>query len=112
MEFHILMVRFQEPIINEYRSSLDALLGEKLDSVILYGSRARGDARDDSDIDLLCVIKGDFTHGDLIKQTSELTSRISLKYGVAISRTFVSLKDMQNRNNPFLMNIRREGVAV
>lgn len=33
-------------------------LGVKVDRIILFGSRARGDAREDSDYDILVVIRG------------------------------------------------------
>ena len=62
--------RFCE-ILAEYRTRLADVLGERLESLVLYGSRARGDAEDDSDIDVLCVMKEPFDHGDLIERTSE-----------------------------------------
>ena len=62
--------RFRD-ILAEYRTRLMDVLGERLESIVLYGSRARGDAEDDSDIDVLCVMKEPFDHGDLIERTSE-----------------------------------------
>lgn len=41
-------------VVSHYR----ALLGEALDGIVLYGSRARGDAREDSDLDLFLVAEG------------------------------------------------------
>lgn len=99
-------------ILAEYRTRLEEVLGEALASVIVYGSRARGDAEQDADVDVLCVMNGRFDYGDLIEKTSAATAEISLKYGVTLSRTFVSHEDMETRDIPFLMNVRREGVAV
>lgn len=99
-------------IIEEYRDQLYKELGDSLESVILYGSRARGDAKGDADIDILCAMREPFDYGELIKRTSDATARISLKYGVTLSRTFVLNSDLKTREIPFLMNIKHEGVAV
>jgi len=101
-----------QPIVAEYRDRLRELLGEELDSVVLYGSQARGDAKEGSDIDVLCVMRGPFDYSELLEKTSELTAAVSLAYDVVISRVFVSRRDYQVRYTPFLMNVRREGVIV
>ena len=103
--------RIQE-ILAEYRIRLAETLWENLESVVLYGSQARGDVEDGSDIDLLCVMKDPFDYGDLIERTSEATSEISLKYDIVLSRTFVTTRDYEFRNTPFLMNVRRELVGL
>lgn len=99
-------------ILKEYRTRLEETLGEDLDSIVLYGSQARGDAVEGSDIDVLCVMKKPFDYEELILRTSEITSEISLKYDVVLSRSFARLEDYKTRQTPFLMNVRREGVAV
>ncbi|TSC94310.1 MAG: Uncharacterized protein Athens101428_353 [Candidatus Berkelbacteria bacterium Athens1014_28] len=42
-------------IAKQIKKELKAKLGDKLISVILYGSRARGDFHDESDMDLLIL---------------------------------------------------------
>jgi predicted nucleotidyltransferase len=99
-------------ILKEYRARLKEVLREDFDSMVLYGSQARGDAVEGSDIDVLCVMKKPFDYGDLILRTSEITAEISLKYEVVLSRSFASLEHYKTRQTPFLMNVRREGVPV
>ncbi len=99
-------------ILKEYRTGLKKVLGEDLDSIVLYGSQARGDAVKGSDIDILFVMKRPFDYGELILRTSEITAEISLKYDVVLSRSFARLEDYKTRQTPFLMNVRHEGVAV
>jgi len=91
---------------------LSKVLGENLDAVVLDGSQAQGDAEAGSDIDVLCLMKGPFDDGDLIEKTSAVTAALSLKHDVVLSRTFVSLQDYESRRTPFLMNVRREQVAL
>lgn len=103
--------RLQE-ILAEYRQRLEEILRDELDALVLYGSQARGDAEAGSDIDVLCVIKGPFDYGELIERTSEASAELSLKYDVVLSRAFVTRQDFESRDIPFLMNVRREGVAL
>ena len=99
-------------IVREYRERLEEIFGDQLRSVILYGSMARNEGREDSDIDLLCVLRGSFNYGEAIRKSSELTAGISLEHDVVLSRIFVSEEDFASRNLPFFMNVRREGVPV
>ena len=57
-------------ILEEYRNGLRAVFGDALDSVVLYGSCARGEDREDSDIDVLCVMRQPFDYGAMIERTS------------------------------------------
>ena len=41
-----------DPVLKRFRAALDALCGDRVERVVLFGSRARGDAREDSDYDV------------------------------------------------------------
>jgi len=100
------------PVLETLRQELDRLLGDRLHGLVLFGSRARGDALLDSDVDLLVVINGEFDYSDLLRRTSHITSRVSLEHDIVVSRTFVHRERFENGQTPFLMNVRRESVAV
>lgn len=99
-------------ILNEYRQRLSEILGGDLDSVLLYGSQARGEASAGSDVDVLCIMKKSFDYGDLIRRTSLATAEISLAHDVVISRVFVTREAYASQDSPFLMNVRKEQVAI
>lgn len=48
----------RKELLEEIRSRLSAAHGRRLRGLVLYGSEARGDARPDSDIDVLVLLKG------------------------------------------------------
>lgn len=108
-------IRYNESmkaILNELQLALSQALGDKLHQVILFGSYSRGEARPDSDLDVLIVVKGEFDYASLIRQTSELAAKISLEHDIVISRAFVSRDQFRNEQLPFLINIRREGIPI
>ena len=99
-------------VLGKLRVGLSDILKDRLDGVYLYGSQARGEARNDSDIDVLIILNGDFEYGELLDQTLDLVADLSLEYDVVISRAFASTEQYQNEMSPFYMNVRREAVPV
>ena len=99
-------------ILVDVRQLLNNILGPRLRGLYLYGSYARGEARSDSDIDILIVVNPPFDYGELIQLTSETVADISLKYDVVISRAFISEDDLNNSKDLFARNVRREIVSI
>jgi uncharacterized protein len=91
---------------------LEALYGERLVSLILFGSHARGDAEDCSNIDVMVVLKGDVRPGDEVYRTGNVVSKLSLENDVVISCVFMDEYRFTHRNGPLLRNIRRKGIAA
>jgi predicted nucleotidyltransferase len=81
--------------------------------LVVYGSRARGDASEESDIDVFIELE-DLTP-QLRKQISDLAWEIGFDEDVVIS-TFVAtsqaITDSALAANPILKAIRAEGIAV
>ena len=99
-------------LLHELRRELQQVLGEQIEAIYLYGSQARGDARPDSDVDVLVVLNGDFRYFELIERTGEIAARLSLKFDTVISLAFSSLDKFNQQKIPFLLNVRQEGIAV
>jgi uncharacterized protein len=99
-------------LLNELKIGLGDLFGSRVEKLLLFGSQARGDATPESDVDVLVILRGEADPEQLIPLTSELVSRLSLKYETVISRAFVSAEAFEKDRTPFLMNVRREAVAI
>ena len=100
-------------ILRELKTGQRQIYGEQLQSVILYGSYARGDAHPpDSDIDVMIVLKDYQNYGKEIDRTGELVSVLSLEYGISISRVIMNESQWKDSDTPLLRNIRAEGLPA
>ena len=99
-------------ILQEFKAEIEKLYGRKLKNIILYGSWARGDATEDSDIDLLVTLEGEISPGREIDRMIDIITDINLKYDVLLSVLPVSENDYGRVKSPLLLNVRQEGVSV
>lgn len=99
-------------LLKMFKSELSRIYGKQLKAVYLYGSFARGDARADSDIDLLMVLKGEFDYIEMLRRSDDFAASFCLENDVVVSRAFVTEKEYKEKQIPFLINVRRDGVLV
>ena len=99
-------------ITKEFKAEVRELYGKRLKNVILYGSYARGEATDDSDIDMAVVLEGDISPGREIDRMIDIITEMNLKHNILISIYPVSEIDYLALKSPLLMNVRKEGVPT
>ena len=100
------------PVLQTLRRDLAHALGAQFNRLLLFGSRARGEARPDSDIDVLVVVNGAVDYPDLLRRTSEVVANLSLEHDVVISTIFVSEARWATGASPLLLTARREAIAI
>jgi predicted nucleotidyltransferase len=86
--------------------------GDRCKKLILFGSRARGDSRPDSDIDILVVLaplEDRVTDWD---RCIDIAAEIAARTGELISVLICSAEEYATRDHPLLTNIRREGIPL
>jgi len=101
-----------EPLLRELRTALEDLYGDRLEKLILYGSFARGDAWEGSDIDVMIVLHGEVDAWDEIKRTTNATYPLQLEHEELIALLPASLEAYTKRRSPLMMNVRNEGVLI
>jgi predicted nucleotidyltransferase len=100
-----------DPVIVRFRKALSAMYGNKLDRVVLFGSRARGDAHADSDYDVAVFLS------DMPDRFVELYRLADLSTDI-LGDTGEFVHAMPYRSNaydertPLMREIRREGVDL
>lgn len=99
-------------VLIDLRQRLVELYGPRLDRLLLFGSRARGDAEEGADLDVLVVLHGEVRPGEEIRRTGGIVAELSLVNDLVISCAFVSSHRFMVERSPFLLNVRREGVAI
>ncbi len=99
-------------LLAELRLSLESVYRERLRGLYLYGSYARGDQQQDSDLDVLVVLDQIDSYGAEIDRTSNIVSSVSLRYSVSISRVFVGEKTWLDGQTGFVLKVREEVIAA
>ena len=99
-------------LLRELKEGLKSIYGPLLKGLYLYGSYARGEQEEYSDVDVLIVLNEISHYAAEIDRTGQLISDLSLKYGSSVSRFLVTVKDWNNKNTSFFLNVREEVVAA
>ena len=102
-------------IMQQFADSLRKLLGNTLDSVIVYGSYARGDYSELSDIDVMILVT--LTEEKIKKisdEISDMAFEYLMKFGVDISPVVTNIDHFNYwvDNLPYYRNVRDEGVRL
>jgi len=100
-------------VANEYKANLQNLYGNELVELVLFGSYARGDHHEESDIDFAIVHKNAHTRpSSEIPKTAAISSKLSLKYGLMVSSLHTSLQKKQTSMQGVYQDIRKEGIVI
>jgi predicted nucleotidyltransferase len=95
-------------VVAELRKGLEKLYGARFRDLLLYGSYARGNQREGSDVDLLVLLDGPVDTGREILRIEPIAWPLSLDSGSVLSVMPVSHEDYQKGETFFLRIIRKD----
>ena len=99
-------------IVQELRARLEDLYEDRLHDVVLYGSHAREEATDASDVDIMVVLEGEVDAWAELQRMAEPVYDLELETGELISLYPIARTAFEHRDLALLTNVRREGVRV
>ena len=100
----------KDPVLVRFRRALEEMYGDRLERVVLFGSRARGDAHADSDYDVAVFLK------DMPDRWAEIKRLARLNVEFLDDDAFFDAKPYLAKSyterTPLMGEIRREGVDL
>ncbi len=102
-------------ILSKFAGDMRKLFQTDLSSILVYGSYARGDYQENSDIDVMILVKtAEEQICDYRDQVSDCAFEYLMDYGVEISPIIKNERHFNEwaENLPFYRNVKAEGVVV
>jgi len=101
-----------KPILDEAKERLQKIYGERLKGLILYGSYARGDAAEGSDIDLILLLEDMSSPISELEKFSGEIHQLDFLYDTVISIIPIEEGQYRTRRLPIILNAKREGIPI
>ena len=98
--------------LKEARARLSEMYGDRITRIILYGSHARGEARPESDVDVLVVLRDDFNLYDELKRLTRLKLHLLDRFDAYVSLQPFTETAYQDLRRPLMRNIHAEGIEL
>lgn len=109
------LTALEREAVARYAQRLAEVLGGRLARAILFGSRARGEGHEESDLDVAVVVSGAEAH--VFRQVSDLAAELNLEYDyqVRLSPLVLSeetLEQLRRRERAIARAILEEGIPL
>src|ERR1700722_2528222 len=100
-----------DPTLARFRAALAEVYGARLERIVLYGSRARGDARPDSDYDVAVFLRDMDDRGRELYRLADVGTEVLYGGGGVINALPYSSGAYRERT-PLMHEIRRDGIDL
>lgn len=100
-----------DPILKRFRLALDEIYGKRRERVVLFGSRARGEAREDSDYDIAVFIKDPERLSVELDRLADIETDILYDSDAVINALPFRAGAYQERTG-FMAELRRDGIDL
>jgi predicted nucleotidyltransferase len=100
-----------DPILARFRATIAEVYGDRIERVVLFGSRARGNARPDSDYDIAVFLRDMSDRARELNQLADIGTEILEQTGEFV-HAMPYRAGFYNERTPLMREIRREGVDL
>jgi predicted nucleotidyltransferase len=100
------------PEIQKFKSFLLDHFGKRFSGLILFGSHARNQARTDSDVDLLLILKDKTTGNEEYREVLPMISNFLIETGMLLSLIIKTESELENQKEGLLKTISSEGIRI
>jgi len=100
----------REELLHRIKELLQEAYGDRLQGVILYGSEARGEAEEDSDLDFLVLLEGPVDYGRELRKIIETLYSLQLEVLRPLDALPVDVKVFNAQDRTLYQNAKREGI--
>jgi uncharacterized protein len=101
------------PILKRFRDALNEMYGDRLERVVLYGSRARGDAHKESDYDVAVFLRDMPDRFAEMNRLADLSTKIIVEEdGPFIHAMAYPAESYNDPRMPLMYAIRAEGIDL
>jgi uncharacterized protein len=97
-----------DPVLTRFRAALNRVYGNRVERVVLFGSRARGDARPDSDYDVAVFLKDLADRWDEVDRIADIATDIMDETGAFVHAMPYRAETYRDRT-PLMHEVRGEG---
>lgn len=100
-----------DPVLRRFRAALEAIYGKRIERVVLFGSRARGDARQDSDYDVAVFLRDLTDRWPELNRLADLSTEILDETGEFVHAMPYRAGSYEERT-PLMHEIRTDGIDL
>jgi predicted nucleotidyltransferase len=100
-----------DPVLRRFRAALTETYGARLERAVLYGSRARGGARPDSDYDVAVFLRDLPDRPREMNRLADLAADILYDVG-GVVHALPYRADAYNERTPLMHEVRTDGIDL
>ncbi len=101
-----------DPVLEHIKTALRQSYGDRLERIVLYGSRARGDAREDSDYDVAVFLNEIESRWTEFQTLARIELAILHETGLSVHAMPYRAGALSDARSPLMYEIRRDGVEL
>lgn len=107
------LTKAERHAVNEFARLIRAQLGKRLIKVEMFGSKVKGNFTEDSDIDVLIIVKERTL--DVMDRIGDIAAELTLEYNIPISPIVFSEHEYKvnvDMSSPFILSVDAEGCRL